>query len=90
MWWFSLYRHFDDAIKDFITVIQSGIPEPYSFSDLMMHIAWCYELKGVLMKDPFSRDEGKGAFATAFKALPGTEESVWKRIALLQRYGDPD
>ncbi len=70
------HRHYDEAIQDLVLVMQKGIPEPYTFSDLMMHIAWCYELKALMLDDPFSRNEAKGAFATAYKALPGTEQAV--------------
>ena len=68
-------------------MLQKGIPEPYTFTDLMMHIAWCYELKGSFYHDVYARDEAKGAFATAFKALPGTEESVRRGLRLRRRMG---
>ena len=68
-------------------MLQKGIPEPYTFTDLMMHIAWCYELKGSFYHDVYARDEAKGAFATAFKALPGTEESVGAWVEVEEKDG---
>jgi hypothetical protein len=75
-------RHYDDAIKDFLAVMQKGIPEPYTFTDLMMHIAWCYELKGQDFRDGYATAEARGAFGTAFRALPGTEAAVSRDCVL--------
>lgn len=66
---FPFGSRFDEAITDFLHVIRTKIPSPYTFGDIMTHIAWCYELKGDAIDSKLIRDEAKGAFATAFQSL---------------------
>lgn len=66
---FLFHSRFDEAVKDFLTVVQRKLPEPYTFSDIMTHIAWCYELHGDSADNRHHSYDSRGAFATAYQAL---------------------
>ena len=50
-------------------MIQKKIPEPYTFGDIMIHVAWCYELMADSTDKKFYAEEARGAFATAYQSM---------------------